>query len=90
MDLNKFTQKSVQAIQDAQNTAIKLGNPEVTDVHLSYALLSDSDSIVAKTIQKLGADYKKVVSAFNQKIDSLPKTTVNRVCTQALLFKEFC
>ena len=73
MDLNKFTQKSVQAIQDAQNTAIKLGNPEVTDVHLSYALLSDSDSIVAKTIQKLGADYKKVVSAFNQKIDSLSK-----------------
>ena len=73
MDLNKFTQKSVQAIQDAQNTAIKLGNPEVTDVHLSYALLSDSDSIVAKTIQKLGADYKKVVSSFNQKIDSLPK-----------------
>ena len=73
MDLNKFTQKSVQAIQDAQNTAIKLGNPEVTDVHLSYALLSDSDSIVAKTIQKIGADYKKVVSAFNQKIDSLPK-----------------
>lgn len=73
MDLNKLTQKSVQAIQDAQNTAIKLGNPEVTDVHLSYALLADSDSIVAKTIQKLGADYKKVVSAFNQKIDSLPK-----------------
>lgn len=73
MDLNKFTQKSVQAIQDAQNTAIKLGNPEVTDVHLSYALLSDSDSIVAKTIKKLGSDYKKVVSAFNQKIDSLPK-----------------
>lgn len=73
MDLNKFTQKSVQAIQDAQNSAIKLGNPEVTDVHLSYALLSDSDSIVAKTIQKLGADYKKIVSAFNQKIDSLPK-----------------
>lgn len=73
MDLNKFTQKSVQAIQDAQNTAIKLGNPEVMDVHLSYALLSDSDSIVAKTIQKLGSDYKKVVSAFNQKIDSLPK-----------------
>ena len=73
MDLNKFTQKSVQAIQDAQNTAIKLGNPEVTDVHLSYALLSDSDSIVAKTIQKIGADYKKIMSAFNQKIDSLPK-----------------
>lgn len=73
MDLNKFTQKSVQAIQDAQNTAIKLGNPEVTDVHLSYALLSYSDSIVAKTIQKIGADYKKIVSAFNQKIDSLPK-----------------
>ena len=73
MDLNKFTQKSVQAIQNAQNSAIKLGNPEVTDVHLSYALLSDSDSIVAKTIQKLGSDYKKVVSAFNQKIDSLPK-----------------
>ena len=73
MDLNKFTQKSVQAIQDAQNTAIKLGNPEVTDVHLSFALLSDSDSIVAKTIQKIGADYKKIVSTFNQKIDSLPK-----------------
>lgn len=73
MDLNKFTQKSVQAIQDAQNTAIKLGNPEVTDVHLSYALLSDSDSIVAKTIQKLGSDYKQIVSAFNKKIDSLPK-----------------
>lgn len=73
MDLNKFTQKSVQAIQDAQNTAIKLGNPEVTDVHLSYALLSDSDSIVAKTIQKFGSDYKQIVSAFNKKIDSLPK-----------------
>ena len=73
MDLNKFTQKSVEAIQNAQNSAIKLGNPEVTDIHLAYALLSDSDSIVAKTIQKIGADYNGVVSAFNKKIDSLPK-----------------
>ena len=73
MDLNKFTQKSVEAIQNAQNSAIKLGNPEVTDIHLAYALLNDSDSIVAKTIQKIGADYNGVVSAFNKKIDSLPK-----------------
>lgn len=87
MDLNKFTQKSVQAIQDAQNTAIKLGNPEVTDVHLSYALLSDSDSIVAKTIQKLGADYKKVVSAFNQKIDSLPKNDSQSIVYPSTAFQ---
>lgn len=73
MDLNKFTQKSIEKIQDAQNSAIKLGNPEVTDVHLAFALVSDSDSIIAKTIQKIGADYKSVVNALNKKVDSLPK-----------------
>ena len=47
MDAQKYTQKSLQMIQDAQNIAIKNGNPEITDLHLHKALVTDSDSLIA-------------------------------------------
>ena len=41
MDLNKLTKKSMEAVQDAQNIALKNKNPEISDLHLHYALVAD-------------------------------------------------
>lgn len=48
MDQNKYTKKSLEVIQEAQNIAIKNGNPELTDLHLHYALIQNGDDMVRR------------------------------------------
>ena len=52
MDLNKLTKKSMEAVQDAQNIALKNKNPEISDLHLHYALVADVEGIVNKTLER--------------------------------------
>ncbi len=54
MDLNKFTQKSIEAIQNCQKLAYEYGNQEIDQEHLLYALLTMEDSLIAKLIGKMG------------------------------------
>ena len=53
MNLNKFTEKSVQAIQDAQNIAQEYGNPELTQQHILLALVR-AKGLITQLIIKLG------------------------------------
>ncbi|MCI6019758.1 MAG: ATP-dependent chaperone ClpB [Clostridiales bacterium] len=53
MDLNKYTQKSVEAVQLCQKLAYEYGNQEIDQEHLLYALLTMEDSLIAKLIGKM-------------------------------------
>ena len=53
MDLNKFTQKSLQAVQNCQKIAYDYGNQEIDQEHLLYSLLTMEDSLIAKLIGKM-------------------------------------
>ena len=53
MNISKFTQKSVQAVQDLEKVAYEYGNQEVEQEHLLYALLTQEDSLILKLIEKM-------------------------------------
>ena len=54
MDPNKYTQKSLEAIQNCQKIAIEYGNQEIDQEHLLYSLLTMDESLIAKLIGKMG------------------------------------
>ena len=53
MNISKFTQKSIQAVQDLEKIAYEYGNQEVEQEHLLYSLLTQEDSLILKLIQKM-------------------------------------
>ena len=53
MNISKFTQKSVQAVQDLEKVAYQFGNQEIEEEHLLYALLEQEDSLILKLIEKM-------------------------------------
>lgn len=77
MDINKFTQKSQEAINDAQAMAIKNSNPEVNEMHLAYALVNNSDSIVSQIIKSMDVDYEGYRNELIKKVDSMPSQSGN-------------
>ncbi len=74
MDANKLTQKSVQAIQAAQNTAVEYGNSELTCTHLCYALL-EHDGLVFRILKRAGTDAEGFVRAVKEEIERLPRVS---------------
>lgn len=75
MDLQKFTQKSREAVMAAQNLAIENQNQTVEQEHLLSALLSQENSLIAQLLKKMGTDPENVEMAVNQKIKSFSKVT---------------
>ncbi len=75
MRADKFTLKSQEALELAQNTAAKRGNPQVETEHLLLALLSDEEGICVEILKKLGADTDKIRNETLQAIERLPKQT---------------
>lgn len=73
MDAQKYTQKSLQMIQDAQNIAIKNGNPEITDLHLHKALVTDSESLIARVLQEMNVDINQYRMTVDRAVDNLPR-----------------
>ena len=53
MNISKFTQKSLQAVQNLEKTAYEFGNQEVEQEHLLYNLLHQEDSLILKLIEKM-------------------------------------
>lgn len=72
MDFNKYTQKSQEAINDSQAIAIKNSNPEVNEIHLAYALVSESNSIVSQILKTMNIDYSSYKNAVAKKMDAMP------------------
>lgn len=73
MDLNKFTQKSIQAINDANNEAISNGNPQVEELHLHFALVNDSDGLIPRIVKLMGVDIANYRQSLASEISKLPK-----------------
>ena len=53
MNINKFTQKSIQAVNDLEKIAYEYGNQEIEEEHLLYCLLNQEDSLILKLIEKM-------------------------------------
>lgn len=73
MENQNFTQKSLEAIQDAQKMAIKNANPELNDLHLHYALLVDSDGLISKVLQQKNIDVASYRNRVRQAVEDLPR-----------------
>ena len=74
MDASNFTQKSVQAIQSAQNAAVEYGNAELTTLHLAYALM-ERDGLVFRILLRAGADAEGFSRALKDEIQKLPRVS---------------
>ena len=72
MNINKFTQKSIQAVQDCERTAMEYGNQEIEQEHLLYALLTQDDSLILKLMEKMGIDRNIII---NRTEEALRKRT---------------
>ena len=53
MNISKFTQKSMQAVERSEKLAYEYGNQEIEQEHLLYALLTLEDSLILKLIEKM-------------------------------------
>lgn len=75
MDYNKFTQKSIEAINNANSVAIKNSNPEVNENHLAFALTENADSMVALVLKSIdGFNYESYRNELEDKVEKLPQT----------------
>lgn len=72
MENQKYTKKSLAVIQDAQNMAIKNGNPELTDLHLHLALITDSEGLVARVLTQMGVDVPAYRVQVKRAVEQLP------------------
>ena len=73
MDYNKFTQKSLEAINNANNIAIKNSNPDVNEIHLNFALIENSDSIVSQVIKTMDIDFNSYREEIKNMMEKLPQ-----------------
>ena len=62
MNINKVTQKTLQAVQNCERIAMDYGNQEIAQEHLLYALLTQDDSLIAKLMEKMGLDKNLIIN----------------------------
>ena len=67
MNINKFTQKSIEAVQGCEKLAYEFGNQEIDQEHLLFALINQSDGLITKMIEKMGID----TGSFNKSVEAL-------------------
>ena len=75
MNISKFTQKSIQAVQDLEKIAYEYGNQEVEQEHLLYALLSQEDSLILKLIEKMEINKEYFVNTVKKALDARVKVS---------------
>ena len=75
MNMNQYTQKSVEALRDMQSAALENGNQQVEQIHLLYALVSKEDGLIPNLITQSGASTEQLKTLTEQAISSLPKVT---------------
>ena len=73
MDIQKFTQKSIQAIGDAKDLSLSYGNSEIGELHVLYVLLENDDNLIAQLFKKMNVPVKEVLSDLEKEISALPK-----------------
>ena len=75
MNAQKFTQKSLEAVQTANNVALENNNMQIEQEHLLYALLTMDESLIAQLLKKMEKDPQAVAQAVKQQIDKMPGVT---------------
>ncbi len=75
MNFEKFTEKSISAVQNAQNYAIELGNSQIEQTHLLFALLSQENGLIPEIVKGMGVNHEKLLSDTKNKIERLSKVS---------------
>ena len=75
MNAQKFTQKSLEAIQEAQNLAIENNNMQIEEEHLASALLLQQNGLIPQLLKKMGVDAEAVQRAVQEKLARIPGVT---------------
>jgi ATP-dependent Clp protease ATP-binding subunit ClpB len=75
MNIQKYTQKSVEAMQSAQNTARENGNQELRQEHLLHALLGQRDGLIPELVRKCGAAPERLLAQLDKSIARFPKVS---------------
>ena len=73
MNINKFTQNSLQAVQNCEKIAADNGNQELAQEHLLYALLTQDDSLILKLLEKMSIQGQLFINSVEQMIGKRPK-----------------
>ena len=73
MNMNQFTQKSLAAIQGAQDIAREHGNQQIEQIHLLHALLSDPEGLIPQLLTSAGMTLPSFQSAVRSEVNKLPK-----------------
>ena len=73
MNADRFTQKSIAAIQDAQNLAREYGNQQIEQLHLLAALCGDAEGLIPQLLTAMGVDAKGFLAAVGTELEKLPK-----------------
>ena len=68
MNIQKFTQKSLEAIQNAQSLATENQNPQIEQEHLLLALLEQENSLIKELIKKIGNEKELNINALTDEI----------------------
>ena len=79
MNINKFTQKSVEAVQNTEKLAYEFGNQQVDQEHLLLALLRLDDSLILKLINMMGIQGQQFMNEVEQAVNRLPKVQGGQV-----------
>ena len=75
MNINKFTQKSLEAVQNCEKLAYEHGNQQIEQEHLLYSLLTIEDSLILKLITKMGISQEMFRDEALRKVEQLPKVS---------------
>ncbi|MBR7075659.1 MAG: ATP-dependent chaperone ClpB [Lachnospiraceae bacterium] len=75
MNIQKFTQKSIEAINDSEKIVSEYGNPQLDCEHFLLALLNQEGSLIAKLITKMGIDELDFTNAVIEQIQKKPKVS---------------
>ncbi|MEG0596608.1 MAG: ATP-dependent chaperone ClpB [Oscillospiraceae bacterium] len=76
MNSNEFTQKSLAAIQGAQDIAREYGNQQIEQAHLLYALLTEEGGLVPQLLTAMGLTVESFSAAAKAEVEKLPKVSV--------------
>ncbi len=75
MNIQKFTQKSMEAVQNCEKLAYEYGNQQIEQAHLFYSLLTLEESLILKLLTKMGINKELIVGEAEQKIAGLTKVS---------------
>ena len=75
MNINKFTQKSLEAVNSCEKLAYQYGSPEIDQEHFLYSLLTIEDSLILKLIEKMEVNKEAFLSQVQQAVEKKPKVS---------------